>query len=73
MRVPDIYHTDYLLCIGANPRVSHWTLLATPRDPDVLKRIASDLQIAAAFAGHGLAGFVIKHHLLCHVRIPPKS
>lgn len=37
--VPDIYNTDYLLCIGANPRVSHWTLVATPSDPDVLKRI----------------------------------
>ena len=30
--------------------------------PDVMKRKASDLEIAAAFADHGLAGYVIKHH-----------
>ena len=30
--------------------------------PDVMKRIGSDLQIAAAFEQHGLAGYVIKHH-----------
>lgn len=30
--------------------------------PDVMKRIASDLEIAHAFEEHGLAGYVIKHH-----------
>ena len=30
--VPDLYHTDYLLCIGANPKVSHWTLVSVPND-----------------------------------------
>jgi hypothetical protein len=30
--------------------------------PDVMKRIGSDLEIAAAFEAHGLAGYVIKHH-----------
>jgi stage V sporulation protein SpoVS len=30
--------------------------------PDVMKRKSSDLEIAAAFADHGLAGYVIKHH-----------
>ena len=30
--------------------------------PDVMKRIGSDLQIAAAFAECGLGGYVIKHH-----------
>lgn len=37
--IPDIYNTDYLLCLGANPRVSKWTLVSTPSDPEVLKRI----------------------------------
>lgn len=37
--IPDIYNTEYLLCIGANPRVSHWTLVATPSNPDILKDI----------------------------------
>jgi len=37
---PDLYHTDYLLCIGANPKVSHWTLVSVPNDNgDTLKRI----------------------------------
>lgn len=30
--------------------------------PDVMKRIGSDLEIAAAFQDRGLAGYVIKHH-----------
>ncbi|MCB2013429.1 MAG: molybdopterin-dependent oxidoreductase [Sphingobium sp.] len=37
--IPDIYNTHYLLCLGANPRVSHWTLVATPSDPDILRQI----------------------------------
>ena len=30
MMVPDIGNTDYLLCIGANPRVSKWTTASVP-------------------------------------------
>jgi hypothetical protein len=30
--------------------------------PDVMKRIASDLEIASAFEAHGLGGYVIKQH-----------
>ncbi|MDX8356399.1 molybdopterin-containing oxidoreductase family protein [Sphingopyxis terrae] len=30
--VPDLMHTDYLLCIGANPRVSRWTFASVPND-----------------------------------------
>lgn len=30
--VPDLHHTDYLLCIGSNPRVSKWTVLSTAND-----------------------------------------
>lgn len=37
--IPDIYNTHYLLCVGANPRISKWTLISTPSDPDVVKGI----------------------------------
>ena len=30
MMVPDIANTDYLLCIGANPRVSKWSVVSVP-------------------------------------------
>ena len=30
--VPDLANTDYLLCIGANPRVSRWTFASVPND-----------------------------------------
>lgn len=30
--IPDLTHTDYLLCIGANPKVSHWTSISVPND-----------------------------------------
>jgi anaerobic selenocysteine-containing dehydrogenase len=37
---PDLYNTDYLLCLGSNPKVSRWALLSTPNDGmDVIKRI----------------------------------
>lgn len=39
MSIPDIYNTDYLLCMGANPRVSKWTGMCSPNDPEVLKNI----------------------------------
>lgn len=38
--MPDLYNTDYLLCLGANPKVSRWTLVSMPNDGlDVVKRI----------------------------------
>ncbi len=32
LMVPDLDNTDYLLCLGANPRVSKWTILSTPNN-----------------------------------------
>lgn len=38
--IPDLRNTDYLLCIGSNPRVSRWTLMSQPQDNmDVARRI----------------------------------
>jgi anaerobic selenocysteine-containing dehydrogenase len=38
--IPDLRHTDYLLCIGTNPKVSRWTLMSQPQDNmDVTRRI----------------------------------
>ena len=38
--VPDLHHTDYLLCLGANPKASHWTLVEVPNDSgEILKNI----------------------------------
>ncbi|MDP3673476.1 MAG: molybdopterin-dependent oxidoreductase [Novosphingobium sp.] len=38
--VPDLQNTDYLLCLGSNPRVSRWTVMSMPNDDvDVLRRI----------------------------------
>lgn len=40
--VPDLKHTDYLLCLGANPKVSHWTMVGVPNDGgQILKDIAT--------------------------------
>lgn len=37
---PDLYHTDYLLLLGSNPKVSHWTLVSVPNDNgETLKNI----------------------------------
>lgn len=30
--VPDLFNTDYLLCMGSNPRVSKWTVFSMPND-----------------------------------------
>ena len=30
--VPDLPKTNYFLCIGANPRASHWTWVSVPQD-----------------------------------------
>ena len=38
--IPDLAHTDYLLCIGANPKISHWTFISVPNDGGkILKNI----------------------------------
>ncbi|MDF3311019.1 molybdopterin-dependent oxidoreductase [Rhodococcus sp. T2V] len=38
--IPDLANTHYLLCIGANPRVSRWSMMSAPQDNlDVVKRI----------------------------------
>ncbi|MFK8021909.1 MAG: molybdopterin-dependent oxidoreductase [Pseudomonadales bacterium] len=38
--IPDLENTNYLLCMGANPKVSHWALMSQPNDSlDILKRI----------------------------------
>lgn len=40
LMMPDLYHTDYLLCLGSNPKVSRWTVVSVPNDDmDVAKRI----------------------------------
>lgn len=40
--IPDLPHTDYLLCIGANPKISHWTFVGVPNDGGkILKDIKS--------------------------------
>ncbi|MFD2577783.1 hypothetical protein ACFSTD_02325 [Novosphingobium colocasiae] len=38
--VPDLEATNYLLCVGSNPMVSRWTMMATPNNPDLLKSMA---------------------------------
>lgn len=38
--IPDLDNTNYLLCLGANPKVSHWALMSQPNDSlDILKKI----------------------------------
>jgi anaerobic selenocysteine-containing dehydrogenase len=40
MMVPDLANTEYLLCLGGNPRVSRWTLMSTPNDDlEILKAV----------------------------------
>ncbi len=40
--VPDLHHTNYLLCIGANPSASRWTWVGVPNDGgQILKDIRS--------------------------------
>jgi anaerobic selenocysteine-containing dehydrogenase len=41
LTIPDFFHTDFLLCLGANPKVSHWTLISTARTMDGLNDIVS--------------------------------
>lgn len=40
--IPDLRNTNYLLCIGANPKASHWTWVGVPNDGgQILKDIRS--------------------------------
>jgi anaerobic selenocysteine-containing dehydrogenase len=39
--VPDFYRTNYLLCLGTNPRVSNWTTLSTHRPMHLVQDITS--------------------------------
>ena len=37
---PDVHNTDFLLCMGSNPKISRWTLYSTPNDAgQILKDI----------------------------------
>ncbi|WP_408587919.1 molybdopterin-dependent oxidoreductase [Novosphingobium sp.] len=38
-KIPDISNTDYLLCIGTNPKVSRWTLMSAENNWDIVKDI----------------------------------
>ena len=38
--IPDLTHTDYLLCLGANPKISHWTSVSVPNDSGKILRIS---------------------------------
>ena len=37
--IPDLLHTDYLLCLGSNPKVSRWTLISAPNNWEMVKDI----------------------------------
>lgn len=37
--MPDFTHTDYLLSLGSNPKVSHWTGVSTPRPLNLVQDI----------------------------------
>jgi anaerobic selenocysteine-containing dehydrogenase len=37
--IPDLPHTDYLLCLGSNPKVSRWTLISAPNNWEMIKDI----------------------------------
>lgn len=39
--IPDFAHTHYLLCLGGNPKVSHWTYTSLHRPMSVLQDITS--------------------------------
>jgi anaerobic selenocysteine-containing dehydrogenase len=38
-KIPDLDNTDFLLCIGSNPKVSRWTLMSAENNWDVVKDI----------------------------------
>ncbi|ATE63836.1 molybdopterin-containing oxidoreductase family protein [Rhizorhabdus dicambivorans] len=38
--IPDLHNSDYLLCMGANPKVSRWTMASIPNDGlDILRKL----------------------------------
>jgi anaerobic selenocysteine-containing dehydrogenase len=37
--IPDFFRSSYMLCLGANPAVSHWTLVSMPRPLDGIRDI----------------------------------
>lgn len=39
--IPDFYRTNYLLCVGTNPRISKWTMASVNRPIDVLSDIVA--------------------------------
>ena len=39
--IPDFYRTNYLLCVGTNPRISKWVAASVQRPLEVLKDIVS--------------------------------
>jgi anaerobic selenocysteine-containing dehydrogenase len=39
--IPDFSNTDYLLCFGGNPKISHWTLVSVHRPMHVLQDITA--------------------------------
>ncbi|MDB5970137.1 MAG: putative formate dehydrogenase [Hydrocarboniphaga sp.] len=39
--IPDFYNTQYLLCFGANPKVSHWTTVSTHKPMHVCQDIVA--------------------------------
>jgi anaerobic selenocysteine-containing dehydrogenase len=38
-KIPDIDNTDFLLCIGSNPKVSRWTLMSAENNWEIVKDI----------------------------------
>lgn len=38
-KIPDIDNTDFLLCLGTNPKVSRWTLMSAENNWDIIKDI----------------------------------
>lgn len=38
-KIPDLDNTDFLLCLGTNPKVSRWTLMSAENNWDIVKDI----------------------------------
>ena len=39
--IPDFDNTDYVLCLGCNPKISHWTILSLPNPLQPLRNIVA--------------------------------
>src|SRR5690606_32289727 len=39
--VPDLEHTDFFLCLGANPKVSHMTVASVPDPMKMIRAIVA--------------------------------